>query len=110
MVTTLIYVYRMFTAGVVKNAYFHSSATLSASVICNSDAIAIMTLLESVQRQDYHGNQWLLDCHRIKISTYYVYTHDLLQIFAEEHQTSTSVAPEHNLLESTHNQSPLYLS
>jgi len=35
--------------------------------------------------------------------------HDLLQIFAEEHKTSTCVAPENNL-ESTQNQSPLYLS
>ena len=52
--------------------------------------------------RDYHGNQWWLDCHTTMI-------HDLLQIFAEEHKTSTSVAPENNL-ESTYNQSSTVLS
>ena len=41
----------------------------------------------------------------------YISAHIMIfcKLFAEEHKTSTSVAPENNL-ESTHNQHPLYLS
>ncbi len=76
-------------ASVVKNVYFQSSATLSVTTVTPMPSWPSWTWNLSSGR-DYHGNQWWLDCHRgIKISTYYVYTPDLLQIFAEEHETTT---------------------